>query len=171
MGNTVSQLFPPKPRFTGKDVPDLQGKVYLVTGSNTGVGLEVATILYSKNAKVDIAARPRDKSLKAIEQIRRANPGPKGGLEYLYLDLADLSKIKASTAEFLARESRLDVLFNNAGVLLRQNTELTRTAQGYESHLAINNVGTCLFTKLPTPKLAATANEEVPGTIRDGARI
>ncbi|KAK7218924.1 hypothetical protein V2G26_006927 [Clonostachys chloroleuca] len=81
MGNTVSQLFPPKPRFTDKDVPDLQGKVYLVTGSNTGVGLELATILHSKNAKVYIAARSKDKSLKAIEQIRRANPASKGGLE------------------------------------------------------------------------------------------
>jgi NAD(P)-dependent dehydrogenase (short-subunit alcohol dehydrogenase family) len=68
-----------------------------------------------------------------------------GRVEYLYLDLADLTKIKASAAEFLAKESRSDVLFNNAGVLLRQNTELTRTAQGYESHLGIDNVGTFLF--------------------------
>ncbi|CAI6089669.1 unnamed protein product [Clonostachys chloroleuca] len=73
---------------------------------------------------------------------------------------------KASAAEFLAKESRLDVLDNNAVVLLRQNTELTRTAQGYESHLGINNVGTFLFTKLPTPILAATAKEEEPGRVR-----
>lgn len=116
-----------------------------MTGSNTGVGLGLATILYPENAKVYIAARSKVKSLKAIEQIRGANPGSMGRVEYLYLDLADLTKIKASAAEFLAKESRSDVLFNNAGVLLRQNTELTRTAQGYESHLGIDNVGTFLF--------------------------
>jgi retinol dehydrogenase-12 len=68
--------------------------VYVVTGSNTGVGLELITILYSKNAQVYIAARSKDKSLKAIESISERDPESKGALEFLYLDLADLTKTK-----------------------------------------------------------------------------
>ncbi|TPX07593.1 uncharacterized protein E0L32_010692 [Thyridium curvatum] len=140
--------------------------VYIVTGSNTGVGLELAALLYSKNAKVHIAARSNDKSLKAIETIKERQPKSKGKLEFLFLDLADLTKLKASAEEFLAKESRLDVLFNNAGVLQSRNAEISRTPQGYEMHLGVNNVGIFLFTKLLTPILVATAKLEKPGAVR-----
>lgn len=50
--SSLAHTFPPKPTFKELDVPDLQGKVYIVTGSNTGIGKEVARLLYSKNAKV-----------------------------------------------------------------------------------------------------------------------
>lgn len=123
-------------------------------------------MLYSKNAKVYVAARSKDKSLKAIETIRGRELGSKGQLEFLPLDLADLTKIKASVGEFLAKENRLDVLFNNAGVMLGQNAGVARTAQGYELHLGTNNVGTFLFTKLLTPILVATAKREKPGHVR-----
>jgi retinol dehydrogenase-12 len=138
----------------------------VVTGSNTGVGLELAAMLYSKNAKVYVAARSKDKSIQAIETIKNRAPKSKGSLEFLALDLADLTKIKVSAAEFLSKESRLDVLFNNAGVLLSRNAEISRTPQGYELHLGTNNVGTFLFTKLLTPILVATAKQETPGAVR-----
>ncbi|KAI2471974.1 hypothetical protein F4781DRAFT_385660 [Annulohypoxylon bovei var. microspora] len=141
----------------------LCSQVYIVTGSNTGVGKELARILYSKNAKVYVVARSQDKANKAIEEISKAFPTSKGSLVFLKLDLSDLTTIKASADEFLAKETKLDVLFNNAGV---QNPlpEPSKTPQGYEYHLGVNGIGTFAFTKFLTPILASTAKTE--GTSR-----
>ncbi|KAI8960086.1 short-chain dehydrogenase [Daldinia sp. FL1419] len=161
--STITQMFPPKPGFTEEHIPSLDGKVYIVTGSNTGVGKETARILYSKNAKVYIAARSQERAEKAIDEISKAFPNSKGGLVFLKLDLSDLTTIKASADEFLLREKKLDVLFNNAGV---QNPlpEPSKTAQGYEYHIGVNGIGTYAFTKFLTPILASTAKTE--GTSR-----
>lgn len=75
-------------------------KVYIVTGSNTGVGKEVAQILYSKNAKVYVAARSETKATQAIEDIKKKWPESKGGLVFLYFDLADLSTIRPAVEKF-----------------------------------------------------------------------
>ncbi|KAI1377174.1 putative short-chain dehydrogenase [Hypoxylon crocopeplum] len=161
--STLTQFFPPKPTFTENNLPNLQGKVYIVTGSNTGVGKELARILYSKDSKVYIATRSQDKANAAIEEIKKASPSSKGDLVFLKLDLSDLTKIKASADEFLAKEKKLDVLFNNAGI---QNPlpEPSKTPQGYEYHLGVNTIGTFAFTKLLTPILVSTAKTE--GTSR-----
>ncbi|KAI1767455.1 putative short-chain dehydrogenase [Hypoxylon sp. FL1150] len=161
--STFSQFFPPKPAFTDNNVPNLDGKVYLVTGSNTGIGKELARMLYSKNAKVYIAARSQDKANSAISDIKKAYPSSKGDLAFLKLDLSDLTKIKASADEFIAKEKKLDVLFNNAGI---QNPlpEPSHTPQGYEYHLGVNTIGTFAFTKALTPLLVSTAKTE--GTAR-----
>lgn len=98
-----------------------------------------------------------------MDDIKTTAPDSKGSMEFLKLDLADLTTIKATVDTFLARESKLHVLFNNAGV---QSPEPTQTAQGYETHMGINCVGTFLFTKLLTPTLVATAKTEPEGTVR-----
>ncbi|KAI1098851.1 putative short-chain dehydrogenase [Jackrogersella minutella] len=157
--STFTQFFPPKPGFTENNLSDLHGKVYIVTGSNTGVGKELARILYSKNAKVYIAARSQDKAIKAIEEINKAYPTSKGSLVFLKLDLADLTGIKASAEEFLAKETRLDVLFNNAGIQYRL-PEPSKTPQGHEYHLGVNTIGTFTFSKLLTPILISTAKTQ-----------
>lgn len=164
--NQLSQIFPPKPKFTEKELPDLAGKVYIVTGANTGVGKELAQILYSKNARVYVAARSKEKAEAAITSIREAHPTSTGELVFLLLDLADLSTIKASAQQFLDREEKLHVLFNNAGVM--QPPAGSKTAQGYELQLGVNNIGTFLFSKLLTPILVATAKAETeaPGSVR-----
>ena len=87
-----------------------------MTGANTGIGKEVARILYSKNAAVWIAARNGEKGVNAITSIKEAHPSSGGRLESLQLDLSDLATIRASAEAFLAKEKRLDVLINNAGV-------------------------------------------------------
>ncbi|PVI04821.1 NAD(P)-binding protein [Periconia macrospinosa] len=160
----LSQAFPPKARYTEKDLEDLSGKVYLVSGSNTGVGKELARMLYSKNAKVYIAARSEEKANKAIDDIKKAESGSRGALIFLRLDLADLTTIKSSVQKFLDQETKLHVLFNNAGVMKPE--EGATTAQGYELQLGVNNVGTFLFTKLLTPILISTAKNERPGVVR-----
>ncbi|KAL2060797.1 hypothetical protein VTL71DRAFT_8849 [Oculimacula yallundae] len=164
MGNTISQMFPPTAQFTEANIPDQTGKVFIVTGSSSGVGKELAQILYSHNAKVYVAARSSEKASKAIESIKTTFPNSKGALEYLHLDLDDLSTIKASADEFLSKEQRLDVLWNNAGVMIPPQG--SKTKQGYELQLGTNCVAPFLFTKLLTPILKNSAKVNPPGSTR-----
>lgn len=162
-----TQFFPPKPKFTDKDVPaDLQGKVYVVTGANSGMGKGVAGILYAKHAKVYVACRSAEKATKAIADIKKTAPKSKGELVFLSVDFADLTKVKAAAQSFLAQESKLHVLFNNAGVMVGPADPPLKTVQGYELALGVNCVGTFLFTELLTPTLIATAKSEPADTVR-----
>ncbi|KAI1851794.1 hypothetical protein JX265_013151 [Neoarthrinium moseri] len=165
LGSLWTQFFPPKPQFTEKDVPNLEGKVYIVSGSNTGVGKHLARILYEKNAKVYIAARSEPKAQRAIAEMRRAAPSSRGDLVFMPLDLNDLTTIKGSVGRFLAAESKLHALFNNAGVMSTE-TDLVKSKQGYEIHIGVNNLGTFLFTQLLTPILVNTAKTERPNSVR-----
>ncbi|KAK0631098.1 hypothetical protein B0T17DRAFT_616661 [Bombardia bombarda] len=160
------QIWPPAPTFTETSLPaSLADKVYLITGSNSGVGLSLATILYSKHAKVWIAARSETKAQAAIELIRETHPSSTGSLHYLKLELDDLPAVARAARELLAREIRLDVLFNNAGVMHVPQGSVTK--QGYELHLGTNNLGHWLFTDMVTPLLVRTAaNTNQAGSVR-----
>ncbi|KAI1168521.1 short-chain dehydrogenase [Nemania serpens] len=162
--NAIYQLFPGRPTYTEDHIPDLTGKVYLVTGANTGIGKEVARILYSKNAAVWIAARNAEKGADAITSIREAHPSSSGRLELLQLDLSDLTTIRASAEAFLAKEKSLDVLINNAGVMFPPHG--SKTAQGYELQLGTNCLGPFLFTQLLTQTLIETAKIAPKGSVR-----
>ncbi|KAI2468307.1 NAD(P)-binding protein [Annulohypoxylon bovei var. microspora] len=160
-----TQLFPPKPGFTEKDLPDLFGKVYIVTGANAGIGKELSRILYSKRAEVYMAGRSKQKIVDAIRDIKNMiSASDVGQLVFLHLDLANLVTIKASAERFLERENRLDVLWNNAGVM--NPPEGSETEQGYELQLGVNCIGTFLFTRLLTPTLIKTTKLEVAGAVR-----
>lgn len=164
MGNQLSQAFPPTAKLDEKTVPDQAGKIFIVTGASSGVGKELAQILYSHNAKVYAAARSPEKVEKAISSIKSAFPTSKGELVFLKLDLDDLTTIKASAEEFLAKEDTLDVLWNNAGVMIPPQG--SKTKQGYELQLGTNCVAPFLFTKFLTPTLIKTAKLKPPGTVR-----
>src|ERR1700760_3566899 len=112
-------------------------------------------MLYGKNARVYVAARDETKSAAAITRLKACHPSSSGQLFYLPLDLADLPSVKQSAEAFLARESRLDVLFNNAGVMIPPQGSLTK--QGYELQLGTNCVGPFLFTRCLEPLLVSTA--------------
>lgn len=162
-----TQMFPPRPGFTEKDISDLSGKVYIVTGSNIGVGKEVAQILYSKTAKVYVATRSKERANQAIADIKQTWPQSTGSLICQHLDLADLSTIKASAGQFTSSESKHHALFNNAGVqALAAEPPNNMTAQGHEIHMGVNVLGNSLFTKLLTPILVATAKVEPANTVR-----
>lgn len=164
--SSLTQAFPPKPTFTEKNVPDLTGKVYIVTGANTGTGKELTRLLYSRNATVYMLARSEEKTNAAIADIHKAHATSTGALVFLRLDLADLTTIKATAEQFLAREPQLHVLFNNAGVMSSAR-ELATTKQGHELHVGVNVLGTFLLTQLLTPRLVATAAAmAAPGTVR-----
>ncbi|KAF2120852.1 hypothetical protein BDV96DRAFT_565741 [Lophiotrema nucula] len=133
-------ILPPATDFPESELPDQTGKVVgLVTGGYTDISLEVAKILYQKNATVYLAGRWADKGSTAVNALRNAFPSSSGKVEFLKLDLADLSTIKPSAEEFLRKERRLDVLVNNAGVYTPQSG--SKSKQGYELQLATNVYG------------------------------
>lgn len=141
--------------FTAADVPDQTGRTVIVTGANTGIGFEAAKALAAKGARVLLACRSRDKGEAAIAAIREAAPGAE--LAFLPLDLADLGSVRAA-ADLAAREPRIDVLLNNAGVMF---PPLTRTVQGFELQFGVNHLATFALTALLLPKLAETAGSRV----------
>ncbi|KAI1314236.1 NAD(P)-binding protein [Xylaria venustula] len=143
-----SQTWPPKPNF----------------GASTGVGKEVARILYSENARVYMTARSQEKGMQAIDDIKKATPSSKGALALVLLDLADLPQVKVSARQIIQKEKETNVLFNNAGVMSISGDRTT--SQGYEEQLGVNNVGTHLFTKLLTPALVKASKIEAPGAVR-----
>lgn len=116
MGAAYTQLFPPKPEFTEQNIPSLEGKVFIITGGNSGIGFEIAKILYSRGGTVYIAGRSLAKIDAAIDTIKSAAQPKSGSLKSLLLDTSDLTTVSPCVSKFLAQESRLDVLFNNAGV-------------------------------------------------------
>jgi retinol dehydrogenase-12 len=165
--STWTQFFPPNPTYTDKDIPnDLAGKVYIVTGANSGMGNGVAEVLYHKGAKVYVACRTEEKALRTIEAIKRTAPKATGTLVSLQLELSDLNQVKAAAQHFLSQESKLHVLFNNAGVMVGPAKPIHKTKQGHELALGVNCVATFLFTELLTPTLVATAKQEPANTVR-----
>ena len=166
MGNLISQAFPPAAAFTESALPSgsLKDRVFIVTGASAGVGKELARLLYSRDGTVYLAARSAERSSAAMSWIREAHPESQGRLEFLYLELADLESVKPAADEFLGKEKRLDVLFNNAGVMVPPQGSTTK--QGYELQLGTNCLGHYLFTKLVTPLMVQTAQSSEAGSVR-----
>ncbi|KAK3071629.1 short-chain alcohol dehydrogenase, partial [Teratosphaeriaceae sp. CCFEE 6253] len=151
----------PKPTLTEANLPDQIDRVTIMTGGYAGVGYELSKIIYQRNGTIYIAGRSPGKAEKAIQAIRAAHPNSTGKLEFLHLDLGDLRGIKKSAEAFLAKERRLDVLVNNAGVM--HTPPGSKDAQGHELQIGTNCVGHFLFTKLLTPLLQSTATSSLPG--------
>lgn len=166
----VDQWFPPKPTYTEQNVPRQDGRVFIVTGGNSGIGLALVKLLYPKGAKIYMACRSEERAKAAIKEVvdgydaATADNSP-GTITYMHLDLDDLTTIKASAAFFAQREPRLDVLWNNAGIA--GSPVGTKTKQNLEAHIGINCVGPLLFTQELLPQLrAAAASSSSPGATR-----
>lgn len=118
-------MFPPAPKFTDKTLPSQTGRVFIITGAASGVGFELAKILYLAGGTVYIAARSMVRCegaiLMILEQTENMGKGGKGGgkgkLESMVVDLADLGTVRGAVEGFLKREGRLDVLVHNAAVM------------------------------------------------------
>ena len=150
-----SLCFPPSPTLTETTLPRQDGKVFIVTGGYSGIGLELTRILYRAGGKVYIAGRSADKARAAIDAL--GNDG--GKLAFLHVCLDDLRTVAPAVAEFTRLENRLDVLFNNAGVAYTPPENVS--AQGHELQMATNCYGPYLLTVLLLPILAATAGARV----------
>ncbi|WPG97384.1 NAD(P)-binding protein [Acrodontium crateriforme] len=154
----------PAPTFTDAQLQSQAGRVFIVTGGYAGCGKELTKMLYSKHGTIYIAGRSQDKADAAIKEIKALYPSSDGRLEFLFLDLADLPTIKKSADTFLAKEQRLDVLTNNAGVMTPPKG--SKTAQSYELQLGTNVLGPYLFTSFLTPLLQKTAASSPAGSVR-----
>ncbi|KAL4871093.1 hypothetical protein BDV12DRAFT_206940 [Aspergillus spectabilis] len=162
-----SQRFPPSPTFTEKDIPFQTGKVFLVTGGTSGIGFELAKILYARGGTVYITGRTEEKAKKAVADIQKSVVERDGQIDYIILNLDDLASIKASAEAFRQKESKLDVLWNNAGV--SQPPPGTLSKQGIEMQLATNCLGPFLFTHMLIPlldKAVAQNGSASPGAVR-----
>ena len=138
-------------------VSDMVGKTVVVTGGNSGIGLETAVALGQMGARVLITARSVTRGEAAITHIA-SRIGSVGSIELVVFDLADLTSVRAGAAEILERCAQLDVLVNNAGVVLTQRSE---TVDGYESTFAINHLGPFLLTMLLLDRLVASAPSRI----------
>ncbi|KAI0058522.1 NAD-P-binding protein [Artomyces pyxidatus] len=154
--SVAAQSFPPKPKWGVDDIPDLTGKVTIVTGGNVGIGRETVKALLAHNAKVYMASRSEDKATAAIAELK-AETGKEA--IFLKLDLADLRSVKASAEEFLSKENELHILFLNAGVMACP-VEWT-TEQKFDMQFGTNVIGHFLFSQLLLPALFA-ATESSP---------
>ncbi|KAJ3158790.1 hypothetical protein HDU86_002471 [Geranomyces michiganensis] len=139
-------------QFDVADMPDLTNKVAIVTGGNGGIGYETCLALVSHNARVYMAARSEKKAADAIAAIKAKVP--RADLVWLKMDLMDLASVKAAAEEFQRKETRLDILINNAGVMAGPH-EISKN--GFETQFQTNHIGHFLFTLLLLPVIKATA--------------
>jgi NAD(P)-dependent dehydrogenase (short-subunit alcohol dehydrogenase family) len=142
--------------WTINDIPSLKGKVYIVTGGNSGIGFEAVQVLAQRHAKVFMASRDLNKAKVAIQKIKEKNPS--ADVIPLALDLNALSSVRTCAEQFLKQSTRLDGLLNNAGIMLGP---LTQTSDGIESQLGTNHVGHFLLTSLLFKVLKNTLNSRV----------
>ena len=151
-----SQYFPPAVTFTENDVGTQIGRVFIVTGGNKGVGLELIKMLYPTGATIYMASRSKERAEEAIQQVVSSDQSGASRLKFLHLDLDDLTQVRSAAKMFSDQESRLDILWNNAGV--GSIAVGTKTKQGIEAHMGVNVIGPLLFTQLLHPKLQKAAS-------------
>ena len=135
---------------------DLQGQVIIVTGANSGCGLETTRQLYKQGATVILACRNEQKAKTALEDVSTSCPDSKGKLVYLHLDLSDLSSVRTFEKEFTSQFNRLDVLVNNAGIMA---CPYGKTKDGFEMQFGCNHLAHFLLFQLMAPILIQTAEE------------
>lgn len=135
-----------------------------MTGATGGLGRGLAEILYQRNGRVYVAARNQGKASDVIKAIQAKHPGSTGELNFLHLNLGDLTTIKKTADDFLSKESRLDVLWNNAAVMVPPQG--SKSVQGYELQFATNNLAPFLLTKLLLPTLQRTAETAPKDSVR-----
>ena len=137
-------------------VPSMDGKTVIITGGNSGIGKAAATELARAGARVVITARSLERGTAAVAAIRAASGS--SDVELSVFDLGDLSSVRSGAADLLARCPSIDVLCNNAGLIL---TTRTLSADGYEATFAINHLGPFLLTDLLLARLVESAPARV----------
>lgn len=137
-------------------IPSQKGRIAIVTGANAGLGYETALQLAKLDAKVIMACRNADKAEKAKKAILEKVPN--GDLEIMLLDLGKLASVRAFVKAFLAKYQQLDLLINNAGVMI---PPFSKTEDGFESQMAANYFGHFLLTGLLLETLNKTPDARI----------
>ncbi len=148
-----------------ENVPDLSGKVAVITGANSGLGLQIAAVLVARRADVVMAVRDQAKGERAAEEIRRAMP--EACIEIMALDLASQVAIRSFADAFAGTHDRLDMLINNAGIMAIPHRV---TADGFEMQFGTNHLGHFALTGLLLSLILQTPKARVI-TVSSGAHI
>jgi NAD(P)-dependent dehydrogenase (short-subunit alcohol dehydrogenase family) len=152
--------------WSERDVPDLTGKVFVVTGASAGLGLENTRALAAAGARVVMATRNVAKTEGAAAKVRRAVPG--AVLEQVMLNLADLSSVADAAAVIRDRHDRIDAALCNAGLMA---TPLQRTADGFEMQLGVNHLGHAAFVARLLPAVRAAEHGRIVVTTSELYRL
>lgn len=155
-----------EPRWDTSRMPDLHGKVAIVTGANSGLGWETAAALAERGAHVVMACRDGDKAAEATARIRRRHCA--AALEHIPLDLSDLSSVAAFADAFRRGHQRLDLLVNNAGVMFAPKGQ---TKDGFEVHLGTNHLGHFALTGRLIDLMLATPASRIVSVSSEYARL
>ncbi len=131
---------------------DLTGKVAIVTGGYSGIGVETVRGLAGAGAKVIVPARNREKATANLSDVV-------GDVAIMDMDLADLSSVRAFADQFASEHDRLDLLINNAGIMA---CPLSRVGAGWEQQFGVNHLGHFALAQALMPLLEKTAKE--PGS-------
>jgi len=138
-------------KWTSDRIGELKGKRIIVTGASHGIGFEAARVLVSKGAEIVLAVRNLEKGEKAAATITAVNGH--NPVSVMHLDLADLGSVRKFAEDYSARYERLDVLINNAGVMI---PPYSRTKDGFELQFGTNHLGHFALTSHLLPLLQAT---------------
>jgi len=142
--------------WTSKNIPDLSGKTVIITGANSGIGYESAREFIRNGAEVIIASRDPIKADRAMLRIEEEFPGAK--LKFIELNLASLESIRKFAGEFKSNYDRLDILLNNAGIMMVPYRE---TENGFEYTMGTNHLGHFALTGLLMDRLSTTPGARV----------
>ena len=145
-----------KEKWDVSKISDQKGRIAIVTGSSSGIGFEAAKVLADKNAKVIIAVRNLDKGKSALDKIKSENKN--ANVFLMQLDLADLKSVKHFAEEYKKQFSQLDLLINNAGVMI---PPYTKTKDGFELQFGTNHLGHFALTALLFYLLNRTPNSRI----------
>jgi retinol dehydrogenase-12 len=132
-------------------MPDLTGRVCVITGANTGIGLATARELARRGAHLVLACRARDKTERIIDELKQSTGNP--AIEFLALDLASLAQVRTAAAELLGRGHPIHILINNAGI----GGQRGLTTDGFELAFGVNHLGHFLFTELLLDRIRESA--------------
>ena len=150
--------------WTAADIPDQSGRLALITGASSGLGLETARALVRRGATVVLGCRSRQRSEQARTSLLADAAG--GAINLLDLDLADLASVRAAGRELADRYGRLDLLINNAGVM---GLPRSLTSDGFEMQFGVNHLGHFALTMALLPLLRARPASRVV-TVTSGAQ-
>ncbi len=151
--------------WTAADIPDQSGRLALITGANSGLGLETARALAARGATVVLGCRTPGKAERARRELLAA-PATTGPVDVLPLDLADLQSVAAAAATLAERYGRLDLLINNAGVM---GVPRRLTRDGFELQFGTNHLGHFALTLALLPLLRHRPDARVV-TVSSGAQ-
>ncbi|XP_013412744.1 retinol dehydrogenase 13 [Lingula anatina] len=135
----------------------LDGKTVVITGANTGIGKETAIDLAKRGARVILACRDMKKGQQALEEVSNVSESPNSVVLH-HLDLASLKSVRKCADEILKKEEKIDILINNAGVMM---CPYTKTEDGFEMQFGTNHLGHFLLTNLLLDRIKASAPSRI----------